>query len=98
PQHLHSFPTRRSSDLAFKPIEKTRIDQNPRQGIFNSLIKSAQLAPVLVKPHQRFETHVRVIERLPESPAGERFQNLIRARRLLRDRKSTRLNSRHVAI
>src|SRR5439155_12745492 len=88
---LHSFPTRRSSDLrGTAPADRDEVDATPvdaRQfGIGDHLgiedqpegIVAGDLMPELDEPHQ--------------------FPGLIGAGQVGVDRKSTRLNSSHVAI
>src|SRR5207253_10443952 len=86
PRSLHSFPTRRSSDLFFAvhprtPIPAQRFPRNP--GVVYARFQVAALRI----------PHARRVERCGHTDAREGAQGYG-----LQDRKSTRLNSSHVAI
>src|SRR5439155_19566837 len=77
-RHLHSFPTRRSSDLAGDRFDHLRRTDGPGDA-------PARIPPVLRQPVEddhRVSVHVLDV-------VGSAFNG---------DRKSTRLNSSHVAI
>src|SRR5205814_10213267 len=80
PRHLHSFPTRRSSDLAIV-IElfgtSPRKDRPVKRPASTSAAKRATVAGASV----------------PKSATSKRPRSLI-----VKDRKSTRLNSSHLGI
>src|SRR5262245_15999056 len=67
----------------FESIQESWIDEDPGKGIFDPLVEAAQLMAVFVETHQRFQADIGIVERLPESAAGERLQDLIRAGDLL---------------
>src|SRR5690625_6787498 len=75
-RHLHSFPTRRSSDLGIEDAELVHMLRE----------RTGQDSPILEEIFDGVET------RAPATP--EQYAALLEAR----DRKSTRLNSSHVAI
>src|SRR5690606_39337069 len=84
--HLHSFPTRRSSDLLFRPTG-FNVRQNPAQHLFLPL-------------GQPGEKRLGFFVALPRILLGQLPQRLLHLVPLLliarKDRKSTRLNSSHV--
>src|SRR5207249_9460615 len=97
PRYLHSFPTRRSSDL----LEPERHRGLGKYGWVNAAWR-----------HSRYFLHpVTGLDRLGAKPAAQRWQRAkmkaaaaMRVHRTMcppvvaRDRKSTRLNSSHVSI
>src|SRR5207249_7062454 len=85
---LHSFPTRRSSDLA----NRGDIEAGRAAGLINAVIDRLFLS------HERLEAiahDVRKVSLLPD-PVGEMIDMRTLPNGL--DRKSTRLNSSHVSI
>src|SRR5690606_41875719 len=94
--HLHSFPTRRSSDLfragGFSSARRDKIfDGLARWGSeVKSLRQSRSNGPVTARAAVFFNELDREIR---QKSAGR-----YRLDHLLRDRKSTRLNSSHVKI
>src|SRR5207253_9588003 len=92
-QHLPSFPTRRSSDL----FDDTDVNPFP-----NQLEDAAVANPSLderheLAPHNPVEVALNVgFEDICGCAVTHRAAN--RLERIVRDRKSTRLNSSHVAI
>src|SRR5207253_10927259 len=85
---LHSFPTRRSSDLpnpdiVRRPLKLYESDQVAHQPI-------PHLRSYLKRSHSLRQVRVKMI-------AASRVDTIYRLG-LVRDRKSTRLNSSHVAI
>src|SRR5207253_9174509 len=86
---LHSFPTRRSSDLPQRCELGRKGPQTPgHHGIVGAVGEAPDLA--LQSPTASLER-----QREPAAVAQERLGRVGRRRR---DRKSTRLNSSHVAI
>src|SRR5439155_3813516 len=89
PRHLHSFPTRRSSDLAM-----------------NTALERAQLRGYGPPTPRQADVLVAISRYIAEhgfSPTVRELVALLGLGRrsavaILRDRKSTRLNSSHVAI
>src|SRR5207253_9745274 len=91
-RHLPSFPTRRSSDLdppLHGPVELAQVRRGDGGG--GGGAASLGLAP---RPLQRHDAVVQ--GHLVALELGQALQRL--ARSAPRDRKSTRLNSSHVAI
>src|SRR5690606_41287251 len=87
PRALHSFPTRRSSDLA-----------DPVAGDGEVLGEAVQAHDRAVPPRVG-EERVRRLLGVAERPVGlVEHQRDVVPRRHLGDRKSTRLNSSHVKI
>src|SRR5207253_7304549 len=82
-RYLHSFPTRRSSDLANFPSGFTK---NVAGSMMNNFLRDCGPVPVELDGEGRF-----VQPRKFFVPAYEKLT-------WLKDRKSTRLNSSHVAI
>src|SRR5690606_39515545 len=84
PRDLHSFPTRRSSDLLLMP----HAHQRDRMAIVEQSCDTIAQAPTLVRlfPEARFVHVVRDGRDASASRVGQT------------DRKSTRLNSSHVKI
>src|SRR5699024_12250956 len=82
-RHLHSFPTRRSSDLVVKNSVKahTFADKGIKVGSFLSAGVDSSLVTALMRPDNTFSIGF-------DSTYDETKQ----------DRKSTRLNSSHVSI
>src|SRR5207249_8407402 len=95
PTALHSFPTRRSSDLILVPVAKLLPPDLPREDLFSAL---KALGDFGVRSRQHLvvaeAVHVADLNAVDEQPVepGE----VVGA--LLEDRKSTRLNSSHVSI
>src|SRR5207249_7216841 len=97
-QPLHSFPTRRSSDLIFARAQESGA--NYEKAI------SAALEAVLTSPHFLFRIEARD-RRAAKRRQGDQFALASRMSyflwstmpddELLEDRKSTRLNSSHVS-
>src|SRR5690606_40910192 len=95
PRDLHSFPTRRSSDLHLCEgwmgptpvlvINRYREDQDLRRVLRATGLEPAVVLPALDPPGQG------------QLPAG-RMQSALKRLSIQRDRKSTRLNSSHVKI
>src|SRR5207253_11432763 len=91
PRHLHSFPTRRSSDLSHPvpvpaPEGITFRVEAPTRFVVEGIDKQ-QVGEVAAK--------IRKLRRPdPYKGKGVRYQGEV----IRRDRKSTRLNSSHVAI
>src|SRR5262249_60981743 len=86
PLNLHSFPTRRSSDLLKHEVE--HIDAERRRRV----VKRVVLDVRRVTQHRRH-----VLVRLLEPTFAEQHQRHARGSQVL-DRKSTRLNSSHYPI
>src|SRR5207253_6670888 len=95
-RHLHSFPTRRSSDL---PAQSSKLIDDARGGAFNAVFVNAgglrwfaqvvpdrEFGPSTPKPQH---------DPLPTSAISEHDALIVER---ARDRKSTRLHSSHVAI
>src|SRR5699024_12207209 len=95
PRHHHSFPTRRSSDLA-----KRRWLQRPLACLTANRQRQGQHAARIARVDQavikQARTAVEGVRLLLERAGDLVFQRLDHAFR--RDRKSTRLNSSHVSI
>src|SRR5690606_41600501 len=96
PPYLHSFPTRRSSDLLFK-IFAPQYEQDVRTAEANIEIAKANVSSA--------EMEVKRIKPLVEKGIISEYElqtaeyNLAsRKATLAQDRKSTRLNSSHVKI
>src|SRR5207253_10867527 len=85
PRYLHSFPTRRSSDLDEAAPDLHHEAADPRQ-----------LAAAHGRP-RRCASITRISSGMPRPVTAETATSG-RPRRSHRDRKSTRLNSSHVAI
>src|SRR5207253_4805212 len=86
-RHLHSFPTRRSSDLAerAKSLWSGEIDRHAVLEVREALEDgSGGAARFALDAADDVQHHGRAVRRLVARP--------------VRDRKSTRLNSSHVAI
>src|SRR5207253_9442526 len=88
PQRLPSFPTRRSSDLDLAAVELDDLAGDREAEAGASLAARRLRAPLLVGREQLRQ----VVLRDPLAGVGDRDDD----RRV--DRKSTRLNSSHVAI
>src|SRR5207249_11624645 len=80
---LHSFPTRRSSDLAVRP-RRHRVDRD-------AVARPGRAALPVLRTLRRMSAPT------PRLSRATRLQGEAGAR-LPRDRKSTRLNSSHVSI
>src|SRR5207249_11325536 len=91
-RHLHSFPTRRSSDLLPRP--EPRIAEAVDQG--RDQVASIGGLAMRQQGALQDEPHVEALDAL----CGPIRRELFGADppHLLRDRKSTRLNSSHVSI
>src|SRR5207247_11355028 len=91
PPHLHSFPTRRSSDLRrfprLEPAEQRRVARCPRQGLCREEIR-----PEAACPHDHELADVSTECSAERHEQGRRQVLLARRHQ---DRKSTRLNSSH---
>src|SRR5262245_64061053 len=89
-RHLHSFPTRRSSDLGFAVMP---VDE------LGSLVGMAVAAQNQVNA-VRFQNWHRVLAHVDQVPFGVRVMRTPAVRWMMpkRDRKSTRLNSSHLGI
>src|SRR5207249_8435393 len=89
--HLHSFPTRRSSDLAVE----LRISRIPVLGAYSQLLAEGYF-------EARSGSGTFVSSSLPDQrlslDRGNHIAQAFRPGRRLVDRKSTRLNSSHVSI
>src|SRR5690242_21604338 len=86
---LHSFPTRRSSDLDDERDRAQVEEQPPAAGVFIR-------PPRQGRPEEHAETHAD-----PDLPRSHRRNGLDARERpaaTARDRKSTRLNSSHMSI
>src|SRR5690606_40703558 len=83
--HLHSFPTRRSSDLRRQSIRTPSRSEHrrPARG------RGRPRRPGRVRPHSRIAFGTR---------EGPDERDAVEAAGVGRDRKSTRLNSSHVKI
>src|SRR5690606_40671733 len=88
PRHLHSFPTRRSSDLEPAPMPSSNAVVMPIRGI-------TATSPML--PSGYWPTAGAPVKPLKKTKSGRRYALGVGNRTLL-DRKSTRLNSSHVKI
>src|SRR5206468_9294500 len=98
PRHLHSFPTRRSSDLFIKLMNAkaaklglarthfARPDGLDAHGHYSTALDVTRLAEAAMRVPQ-----IRAVVRL-------RTSSISGGRRLHTDRKSTRLNSSHDQI
>src|SRR5439155_25715242 len=96
PPHLHSFPTRRSSDLGDRfPEARRTLDlaaaESTRTGAFRPLLRTLFFAGLARANLGDFGGALRALER-------KRRLLEEKAALALEDRKSTRLNSSHVAI
>src|SRR5699024_11594931 len=85
---LLSFPTRRSSDLSSVPVVNSRDDRKLCGIITNRDIR-------FIQNHDQKLDDVMIKEDLVTAKEGT---SLDEARKILKDRKSTRLNSSHVSI
>src|SRR5699024_12180597 len=87
PPYLHSFPTRRSSDLKGRDI--THVKGKALRDIYRSLQMVFQSPAASFDPRRTLGDGI-----------GESLRNcgMGKARRDEADRKSTRLNSSHVSI
>src|SRR5690606_41821521 len=85
--HLHSFPTRRSSDLHLPALEPALDLQDPRAG-GDPDHRAARRLTLVFRGSRR---------QACLDPVGH-ARSPIRGGPRLRDRKSTRLNSSHVKI
>src|SRR5207253_11476585 len=90
--YLHSFPTRRSSDLIMFGTEALDRDIQQRMAKHSFEISRARKAPF-----QEFYAW-RAKERSQSALANTESESKRRGNQSGRDRKSTRLNSSHVAI
>src|SRR5699024_12547976 len=84
-RHLHSFPTRRSSDLKWSRITKSPPPPQPLYG----------------PDQEAFIIYRALIELVPHRPKHDELRDglpLLLAAAAKLDRKSTRLNSSHVSI
>src|SRR5207253_9937585 len=89
---LHSFPTRRSSDLSLASLVSNR---QSGKLIDESLTSTSRVLPDTKLSELQRSTPAytaQILARLPE-PIRQKF-----AAKMWQDRKSTRLNSSHVAI
>src|SRR5204863_8648375 len=96
PRDLHSFPTRRSSDLTVSGPELMRVVQHQRAADGIAVIKDGRAARVAkfryIGMCDRSAIHA---SRL----SGDRANDIEVVNRVIKkDRKSTRLNSSHVEI
>src|SRR5206468_9239718 len=94
--HLHSFPTRRSSDLALSDIPMKNVGSRSRSLIIGFFAKGLLLANAATVLYEAIDRNCN-----PRSSIGSR--NPTKPRSILpfssaRDRKSTRLNSSHDQI
>src|SRR5690606_42039429 len=90
---LHSFPTRRSSDLAYYGLGRVR-ESAGQPGAEEMYLAAVAHAPDLLDARLRLGRLLRVRGELQAA-----LEHLLHAHRLnSRDRKSTRLNSSHVKI
>src|SRR5690606_41897650 len=97
-RYLHSFPTRRSSDLFIMILNYIKI---PLQiFIWDNVTWSGLLLNLMAIPFIVLGgvTGIKVIKRLPEQNFKRIIQLLVIISSILIDRKSTRLNSSHVKI
>src|SRR5205814_4064342 len=94
PLHLHSFPTRRSSDLTHRraTVDEAAGDRAPPRLVVVRVVRERQ-------PARRVRLlrllHRAGLERIP-AEVGELAEP--RVRHDVEDRKSTRLNSSHLGI
>src|SRR5690348_18087038 len=86
PRHLHSFPTRRSSDLAGRPASEARfcISLNPRKVALVLVVE-------FLHPGVGVHDHGQPALEIDQGAGRNRNQDFL-------DRKSTRLNSSHPSI
>src|SRR5690606_42014317 len=93
---LHSFPTRRSSDLSVKPEGDTVIEHGDE--VF--FIAAREDIRVVMSEMQRLEGPVRRIVIAGGGNIGFRLAQRLENEHQVKiiDRKSTRLNSSHVKI
>src|SRR5690606_42048636 len=95
PRYLHSFPTRRSSDLPRAPADAPRLK--------NACLRAKVPAAVEKLRSYRFPTVLENVVRAYDRPdaipdcARHALPSQRQTHRIL-DRKSTRLNSSHVKI
>src|SRR5207249_11015494 len=87
PRHLHSFPTRRSSDL-FNPNLSAHVGQRTA-GLVGETARNTRHRPAAV-----FVAH----DRRHYCPDASKHLRVIDVGHRASDRKSTRLNSSHVSI
>src|SRR5207253_8351177 len=88
PRALHSFPTRRSSDLSHLIWLRVHLRQD-----------AAHLFPLNEQVVRPLQVHVQPCQRLHRGVRGQsRHHGQQRSLYRRQDRKSTRLNSSHVAI
>src|SRR5690606_41689543 len=98
PHVLHSFPTRRSSDLACMPrpsvfasSNEDRTDDDINSKIYPMAEACKVTKPYLLPTHRRNKRHIHLkYSRIRRAFSGSPST--------LADRKSTRLNSSHVKI
>src|SRR5699024_12312633 len=107
-RYLHSFPTRRSSDLVKLADTKRSFIQASffllRHSTFNSVpslivlrYRSNRLVPIQISPKEVSSSRSNLCN-MPSSPCSLSRSPSIRGSTLhMRDRKSTRLNSSHVS-
>src|SRR5207249_9827538 len=92
PWPLHSFPTRRSSDLARgRGVVDPRVRVHVLRPVGRVEAEEGQLRALAAEPLVHVVPHERAAER--EGIVGDHAPPF-----LLKDRKSTRLNSSHVSI
>src|SRR5690606_41336129 len=88
---LHPFPTRRSSDLAYEPINSIKVFE--RDGWICGICHDP-IDPAVPWPDDRSKSLDHIV---PMSKGGGHVWSNVQAAHL-GDRKSTRLNSSHVKI
>src|SRR5207253_10838677 len=91
PPALHSFPTRRSSDLRISDQDQVDVSANPPPVGHDLRHAAKQLE------REGFLLHVHPIDR-GRDRCGDQPEDIGARTNLPEDRKSTRLNSSHVAI
>src|SRR5207249_7922852 len=96
PPDLHSFPTRRSSDLLARRSAADLVDRRARHAPRNSRARPApsgepEAPPAAADP---------LVVGIPAAGADDPDRGDVQRAgdRIVRDRKSTRLNSSHVSI
>src|SRR5690606_41222043 len=94
-RHLSSFPTRRSSDLSASSFADQCITASFRADSVGVRLDEKRFGPVVIDPDVHVAAVAGTLGKLapPPHPPAERQGGAV-----VRDRKSTRLNSSHVKI
>src|SRR5439155_6224024 len=97
PPHLHSFPTRRSSDLSSSSTSSAR-DHRPWPGFHGFFFLGGGGARTFVGSGSAHGTRVSTARTSPDGSWCSPARITVTDDLTTLDRKSTRLNSSHVAI